>query len=131
MTVLDNHMKQLSKELELEVPLEAKVPGVYNFPLEEGVTITISAMQPEGFSLAATIGPAPKSQEEMFFTQMLLANLFGQGTRGAVLGLDEDGVLMKLSRVVDYKVEYRDFRDILEDFINAVDFWRDEAAAKS
>lgn len=69
----------------------------------------------------------PRGKEEELYTQMLLANLFGQGTYGAVISLDDDARHIELSRTIDYDVNFKDFKDILEDFINAVDFWREEA----
>lgn len=57
----------------------------------------------------------------------MLGNLFGQGTHKAVLGLTEDGNMLTLFKVVEYNIDYKQFRDALEDFINSVDFWREEA----
>ena len=44
------------------------------------------------------------------------AILFGQGTKGAVLGLSEDGSQLTLTQDIDYNAEYKEFRDTLEDF---------------
>lgn len=128
--MLGNFIEQLVKDLELETPLTTEVPGVYSFPLDEGLSILISEI-PRGFSLMCFVCPCPKNNEELFFTQMMLANLFGQGTRGAILGLNPEGTVLTLSLVIDYTFDYKEFRDTLEDFINSVDFWREEALAYS
>lgn len=124
--MLDKLIEKLSEDFELTGSLATEVPGTYAFPLDEGLTIMISEIS-NGFSLKCSVAPYPKVKEEAFLTQAMLGNLFGQGTRGAVLGLTMDGNLLTLTQVIDYTVDYKEFREILEDYINAVDFWRDEA----
>lgn len=119
-------MQEFMKDLELDTPLPQEVPGVYSLPLEEGLTVVITSI-PSGFSLSATLAAVPRDKEELFYTRTLLGNLFGQGTRGAVLALSEDGRMLTISRVIDYDVNYKEFKDLIEDFINSVDFWREEA----
>ena len=127
--MLASLMEKLTQELELDKSLATEVPGTYAFPLDQGLTVTIFEI-PRGFLLKCPVGPAPKVQEELFLTQAMLANLFGQGTRGAVLGLSPEGTILTLSQVVDYTVDYKEFKDIVEDFINSVDFWHEEALSQ-
>jgi hypothetical protein len=124
--MLESFMKHFSKDMELEQPITSVVPGSYTIGLEEDLAVTIIEI-PHGFSLDCTLCACPKGREEQFLTHALLGNLFGQGTKGAVLGLNLEGNEVKLTRTVDYHVEYKEFKDILEDFINSVDFWREEA----
>lgn len=125
--MLDSFMLQLCKEIELDPPLRSQLPGVYNYPLEEDLAFTITALSPFGFKLECTLGPCPKDRTEELFTEMLEGNLFGKTTFGSVLSLDEKGEKIMLCRVVDHKVDYREFRDTVEDFINVIDFWRKQA----
>jgi len=124
--MLDPFIQQLTKELEIEGSLATQMPGVFRFPLEEDLTILITDAPP-GFILSCVVAKAPKVKEEEFYTRCLLGNLFGQGTKGAVLGLSEDGENLTLNQTVAYHADFREFRDILEDFINSVDYWRAEA----
>lgn len=125
--MLENFLTQLAKEMELEnVSFASEVPGVFAFPLDEGLTVLISEAG-SGFSLKTSVAPCPHVKEEAFLTQAMLANLFGQGTFGAVLGLTIDGNTLVLSKVVEHQTDYKEFKEILEDFINAVDYWHDEA----
>lgn len=130
MAILGNLMEQLVKDLELGTPLTTEVPGVYSFPLDLGLSVIISEI-PRGFSLKCSICPLPQTNDEQILTQAMLANLFGQGTRGSILGLSSEGSILTLTQVIDYTVDYKEFRDILEDFINSVDFWREETLAQS
>lgn len=123
--MLEKLMQQFSQDLELDQPMHTEMHGVYTVALEEDLVVNISEMG-QGIHFTCTLGPTPKGNEEAFFTQTLLANLFGQGTKGAVLALNDEGSELKLTRDIDYRLEYREFRDMLEDFINAVDFWREE-----
>ena len=125
--MLQNFIPRLIHDLELgDVDLSSGVPGIYTLPLEGG-SINMTDI-PDGYILKANVAPFPKVKEELFATQAMMGNLFGQGTKGAALGLNEDGTILTLTLVVDFPVEYKDFRDSLEDFINVMDFWREEAA---
>lgn len=121
--MLDNFIKEISKELELDSPLTADVPGTYVFPLSEDIKIYISNT-PQGISFDGGFNLVSSKQEETF-TQLLLANLFGQGTRGAVVGLSEDGKAIKFSKTIE-ATDYKVFKENLEDFVNLIDFWIDE-----
>lgn len=125
--MLNALMQELTNEWELQGPLPQSVPGVFTIPLEEGVNFTISTLPQGGIYLSGTVGQIGKGQEETLFTQALLGNLFGQGTKGALLGLNENGTVLTLSRLIEYDVSFKEFRDIVEDFINTIDFWREEA----
>jgi hypothetical protein len=58
---------------------------------------------------------------------MMTGNLFGKETLGATLGLTSDGQLMTLSRVVNNRVDYPEFKAILEDFYHVINCWREQA----
>lgn len=122
--MLENFMKDIAKELELENPLTSEVPGVYVFPLDEEIKIYISTIL-QGIYLESTF-PYSSSHQEELFARFLLANLFGGETNGAVLGLTEDGKSVKLSQLIAGSVNYKSFKEALEDFVNIVDFWHEE-----
>lgn len=125
--MLDSFMQQIVKEMEIEDSLASDVPGVYQFPIDEDTTILISEI-PRGFEFTCDVCPCPKKKQEEFFTSALFANLFAQGTEGCTLGLDAEGEVVTLSRPVDYEIEYMEFRDMLEDFVNTVTQWKEETA---
>ncbi len=125
--MLEKFIPKLIEDLDLgKVTLSTGVPGNYALPLDEGLIINLTEI-PNGIQLKCAVAPYPKEQEEAFSTQAMLANLFGQGTNNAVLGLTLDANTLTLTQNIDYHIEYKDFRDLLEDFINTVDFWHDEA----
>lgn len=129
--MLQNFIPKLIQEMELgNISLASEVPGTYSLPLEEGLSVNMTEI-PNGYILKSAVAPYPKAKEELFLTQAMLANLFGQGTKGAILGLNLEGTLLTLTLVVDYPTEYKEFRESLEDFLNTMDFWREEAVNPS
>jgi len=124
--MLDKFTQSLAKELDLEQSLATEVPGVFVLPFEDDLNITMTE-KPPGFTLSCNLGSAKKQNEEDYFNRLMLGNLFGQGTKGSILGLSDDGTQLVLNQAIDYPIEYKEFRDIVEDFINSADYWRMES----
>lgn len=125
--MLQGFIPKLIQDMDLgAINLSSEIPGVYSLPLEEGLSLSMTDI-PDGYIFKSNIAPYPKIKEDVFLTQAMLGNLFGQGTRGAILGINLEGTSVTLTLVVDSSVEYKDFKESLEDFINTMDFWREEA----
>jgi hypothetical protein len=122
---VEKMIKQLGEELEMGDLITIPEPGHYLLPFDDQIDVDVSSTP--SYLFKSVIGPCPKNNAEFFLTKMLEANLFGRATRGAVLGLNEEGNLLTLSLEVDYNSTYKEFRDRLEDFISVHDFWRNEA----
>lgn len=118
-----NHVKQLCEDLEID-PLTAmtKEEGVFLFPLDS-LKIKIKDLNP-GVYFFSPICPCPKEKLEELFIYLMKANLFGQGTFGSVIGLEEESLTLSLA--LPYDMNYRDFKETMEDFVNTIDFWKDE-----
>lgn len=125
MTTLEQHIAALASELKMDAPLKADAPGTYTLLIDVDLSMTISSWE-SGVMFQCAVGICPQSNEETFFTQAMLANLFGQGTEGAILGLDETGRVLTLSLEVAEVASFQIFKEKLEDFLNAVDYWRTE-----
>lgn len=125
---LNEFIKKLSYEMELEEPLKAEMKGFYTLPLGDGVTVAISKGE-LGLSFFSEICKCPTLKREEFLTELMHANLFGQGTSDAILGLTTKGDKITLRRDLAHEVDYQEFSDILEDFINTIDYWIREASA--
>lgn len=124
--LLEALIDKFTKEMELDGSLASEVPGVYALPLDEGLTINISPLA-NGVSLQCNFAPLPQSASEELFLRLLIGNLFGQGTKGAVIGLNDEKKQLTLIQDIPYNIDYEVFRDTLEDFMNTVDFWREES----
>ncbi len=96
-----------------------------NYILEvEDLEITLSDQAP-GLSLYVVIDTVGIQENlEEFYTTLLRGNFMGQATRKAALGLNEEGSKVILSHQTPAIKSYREFRDTVEDFINAACFWK-------
>ena len=127
--MLPDWIKEFEKEMEMEGMMIRDEQGIYTLPLEEDLEIKISPLG-EGFLLNSDLGPFPKNTTESFYMQALMGNLLGQGTRNAVLGISRNENRLTLSQALEYTVDYKEFKEFIEDFINTVDYWRSVASVK-
>lgn len=128
MAILDSFMKQLAAEIEVDFKqLAPDNQGVYSLPVDEQTTVRIWNLQPTGISFHADVCSCPIKNEDSFYTHALLGNLLGQGTFDMILGLSQDGKQLTLSCDLPYTVSYKEFNEKLEKFLNAIEFWREEA----
>jgi len=124
MAKIDDYMVHFSREVGLEKNFKADFPGVYMFSLGE-VTVTVSDKSGE-IILMASFGPIPKQNQELFFTDLLCATLFYQGTQGSTLGLNTEQDKVVVKRVIDHDVSDKEFTEEMEDFLNAVEVWKEK-----
>lgn len=122
--MLTTHLHQLAQDLKLE-PLPLKGEQVYQLSLTPKLTLLFKEL-PNGMGLNATLCPCPKGNNETLFLVLMKANFLGQGTLGSVIGLDKDEKFLTLSTTMSYEMNYRAFREKVEDFANIVDYWREE-----
>ena len=122
-----DHVVQLFKELNLEGGSLPKDLTTVSLEVE-GTNVSLTDAQP-GLELSATIGDIPAERTELLFVKLLRANFLGQATKGACLGIDEEGRHIDISLAVPTIRSYRQFHDVVEDFINAVSFWKQEVLA--
>lgn len=79
-----------------------------------------------GVSIQAPICPCPEKKREELFSFLMRANLLGQGTGGARIGMSAEEKSLTLSLGLPYEMNYQAFREKLEDFINYLVYWREE-----
>lgn len=123
--MLETLLNTLSKELHLETPAKKDMHQFYSFFLNPELEIKIKELDP-GMVLFATIGPCPQVKKEELFSYLMKANYLGQGTGGASIGLNESENSLTLSSVIPYDMNYKIFRDTIEDFVNYIDYWKAE-----
>ena len=123
MTNIKLYCEKLSKDLEMEEPIVEEASGVFDLPIDEGVSIKIN-LENQGFNLFCQLADCPTDNVENFYTEILDSNLYGFVTRGSVLGINKQATHLTLSRQVYYDLTYEKFFDILQDFYNMANFWR-------
>lgn len=124
--MLQKLITQLGRDLSMEDLITSSEDRHYLLPFEDEIEVEAVELE-KSYLLKGIIGPYPQQNTESFLLKTMEANLFGIGTRGAVIGLNEEGKLLTLSQELDYNCPFKDFKEKLEDFISVIDFWRKEA----
>ena len=130
MATLYDYIEKLWDDFGVEAALPHESAREYVVPVEDGITVAVHDVKGRGYYLYADICELPDGDKEAFFTHAMSGNLFGQGTDGAVIGLDPDETTLVISRLMSYSITYQQFLDAFEDFCNMVTIWRDEAQEK-
>ena len=118
-------IQKLSEELEFEEAPHPEEGSVYHVPVHAELTVRIQELDP-GISFWARIGPCPLDRREELFILLMKANLLGQGTGNSTIGLDENENFLTLSSILPYDMNYKAFKDALEDFTNYREYWKNE-----
>jgi len=123
--MLESILADLEKHLEIPaVKGKNESEGYYLLQINESMEVWVKDLNP-GIFLQTIIAPIIRtSDQEDFFIYLMKANFLGQGTGGGVLSIDPEEKYIYLSLCLSYEVNYKTFRDKLEDFINYLDFWR-------
>ena len=122
--MLKNLLEQLCQELELGTLAPIDENRFHHLKISS-YPISMKDLDP-GCYLSSNIGPLPEKKKEDFFMLLMKANFLGQGTGGAAFGLKEDESCLTLSLSLPYEMNYKAFKDSLEDFVNFVDYWKKE-----
>ena len=122
-------MSKNLKELCEDLNITSKELGgdAHLLSLTEDLTVTVYPLRP-GFSLYSPISACPQQKREELYIHLMKANLFGQGTLGAAIGYEEKENLLTASYSFPYDMDYRAFKESVEDFANIIDYWRAEIA---
>src|SRR5262249_36336219 len=78
-------------------------------------------------TLFSPLGPIPEHDRETFFARLLAANLFGKGTGGSVLSIDQASNTVVLAGQTPVKwLESVDFQSLLQRFVDTAEHWMSE-----
>lgn len=124
---LEAFVNQLREELEMEAmsPNDrlSDFPKAFRLELDNHLDISLKEKNP-GIWMKAPLRAPPDEKLEELYTHLMEANLFGQGTRGSSIGLDASGEMLELQMELKYELNYRSFRDAVEDFANLIEYWQ-------
>jgi hypothetical protein len=122
---LESHIQELALTLEIDAP--ALEGGVYNFDFEDDIKVSVKELDLEGYtfdSVVCTIDDELLSEDLLQI--MLQGNLFGQLTGGSALALSPEKNEITLKKDCYKILNSKEFIEDFEDFINYVDFWKEE-----
>ncbi len=123
--MLEQFLKELCEELEITSIIKPNEKKLYELEVVSEVFVTFKDLNP-GVWMEGKLFDSPKKKREDLFISLMQANLLGQGTGGSVIGLDKDEKFLTLSLALSYEINYRGFKDNLEDFVNYFLYWRDK-----
>ena len=111
---------------ELDFPkIEDNQEKIYDLLINEKVSIKIMDKEKEIFFWSHLL-ECPKENVEDLYIYLMKANFLGQGTGGAVIGITADEKFLTLSYVIPYEINYQEFKNKVEDFVNYLVYWRGE-----
>ena len=125
--MLKDYLQQITLDLDIDEDINSEQSNEFNLQLDENINVTLIIHDEHKniFTFFSSLGKIPAGDHEEFYVELMSANLFGQGTGGAVLSINSQNQLV-LAQTFSYEINYQDFRDFLEEFVNHVDFWKEE-----
>jgi hypothetical protein len=124
--MLEHFIQKITNELEISKPKSVDGKS-YELRINQDVSIQLSDLKP-GISMYALIRECPERKKEDLFIWLSKANMLGQGTGGARIGLEENEKYLTLLHELPYEVDYKLFKELIEDFVNYLIYWREELA---
>ena len=124
--MLEKHVRQLCEELELGAS-QSDERGEFQLELAPALSVRVKELDP-GMLLHSKLAACPTENKEELFTLLMRANFLGQGTKGAVIALEPGEKFLTLSLVIPYEMNFKAFKESVEDFVNILDYWREELA---
>lgn len=126
--MIEQHITRLIEDLHLP-PIPKDPSGAFSIPLQPDVSVSITDLSP-GCLLRSVLGPIPETNREELFTYVMKANFLGQGTGEQTIGIDPEEKFLTLSRIIPYEINYPKFKEILEEFVNYLLYWKEEIRKK-
>ena len=123
---LDQIIENLSKEVGIKAIPHLDKKGSYQLHINLDTQVSITETD-RGIFFFVKIIPIPEMKnKEVVFIYLMKANLLGQGTGGSVIGIDTLEKHFTLSLSLTENLSYKIFKDYLEEFLNYLDFWKEE-----
>ena len=127
MAKIDEYMLGFSKEVGLDIPMSENLPGVYVFGIGDDVAVSVVDKN-DKIAISASFGPMPEQQKEAFYTDLLTADLFYQGTERSILGINSAENKVVVKKIIDHEMDDKEFTDEMEDFLNTLTLFRERVA---
>ncbi len=84
------------------------------------------SLQGPNLSLSANLGTVPEEQKEKYYARLLRANYYLLESRGASLAVNPINQEIQIIYNVPIQVvDFNMFTNIVENFLNNVDYWKD------
>lgn len=123
--MVQEFLEKLCAELSIETVPKLNEGNIFRFAPD--IDVALTDLNP-GVSMQSVIAACPASRREDLFIYLMKANLLGQGTGNARIGLDRNDKNLTLSLGLPYEINYQVFKEAFEEFVNHVIYWRNAIA---
>ncbi len=123
--MLQEFIEKMCADLEISPVPQISNEKTLTFALNPEIEVNLREFE-NGVAMHAKIAPCPEKRREELFMWLMRANFLGQGTAGARIGIEPQEKFLTLSLGLPYEVDYRLFREHLEEFVNYLVYWRDQ-----
>lgn len=122
---IEQLITQLAGDLHLPPPKSQDEFEYFLLEISEKIRIFIKPME-AGFFITAPITSIPKQKEEDTLLYVANANFLRQGTGGYLIGIDNEEKFLTLCHTIPYEMNYKNFKELIEDFANYLVYWKEE-----
>ncbi|WP_461833103.1 type III secretion system chaperone [Desulfothermus sp.] len=125
------HLKDLLKQLGQEMglgTLEMDEDNTCRLVFDDIINVDLEVTDDNKILwIYSVIGVLPVDNREKFYERLLSANLFGKETGDAAFAVDTNTKeVLLITKVNLEKIDFQDFINLLELFVDRTEFWIDE-----
>ena len=125
---IEQYLQKMNSELQSTSLYQKESETLFILSFEDDVIELTKT--PLGCFFSRIIGNLPDEESESLLIYLLFANFLGQGTASSALCLNDDLKTLSLVLPITYEIDYKNFRYLLEEFLNYSDFWKSEIVKK-
>ena len=119
---IELYLKRLASDLNLDGLYSAVEPKHFQISISGIEKININELENE-IQISSSVGKLIENlDEEKTYSYLLYANFLGQGTGRSALSIHPDDKTITLSQILFFDIDYQYFKEIMEEFINYVDY---------
>jgi hypothetical protein len=118
----EKNVIQLAADLGLPSPPPPNEQGDFLIELSESLKVFVRPLEP-GLFLLGHIAPIPTNKKEEILCYVASGNFLHQGTGNYIIGIDDEEKFLTLSHTIPYEINYKIFKELIEDFVNFLSYW--------
>ncbi len=127
--MLEKYLRQLVTDLKLTPLAPLDENSLFSLKLS-AFEVFFKYLDPGVYFYSKILQCLPQHKKEDMLALIMRANFLGQGTGGSTISLTEDESFLTLSLGLPYDMNYKEFKEALEDFVNFLDYWKVKLSSK-
>jgi hypothetical protein len=127
--MLEKYLRQLVTDFKLDPVAPLDENKMFSVKVSN-FQVFLKYLDPGIYFYAKITQFLPQHKKEDMLGLLMKANFLGQGTGGSTIGITEDESFLTLSLCLPYDMNYKEFKEALEDFVNFLDYWEVKLTSK-